>query len=133
RLLPARRDRRCRGARSSERAAPSAGRHPPRGLAHRSAGGRVTEYASNDAVRLAYEVHGDWEPLLFVQGLGYDRNGFGPLPKLLAEDFRVVVFDNRGVGDSDVPEGPYSVRQLATPSTDPPARRCPRRRRVRTR
>ena len=72
----------------------------------------MTEYASNDGVRLAYDVHGDGEPLLFVQGLGYDRNGFGPLPALLADEFRVIVFDNRGVGDSDVPEGPYSVPQL---------------------
>lgn len=71
-------------------------------------------YARSDGVRLAYEDRGDGQPILFVQGLGYDRNGFGPLPHLLAEDFRVVVFDNRGVGDSDAPEGPYSVTQLAT-------------------
>jgi pimeloyl-ACP methyl ester carboxylesterase len=32
---------------------------------------------------------------------------------MLAEDFRVVLVDNRGVGDSDVPEGPYSMEQLA--------------------
>ena len=70
--------------------------------------------AVSDGVRLAYEERGDGRPILFVQGLGYDRNGFGPLPNLLAEDFRVIVFDNRGVGDSDAPEGPYSVTQLAT-------------------
>jgi 3-oxoadipate enol-lactonase len=35
------------------------------------------------------------------------------LPVLLASDFRVVVLDNRGVGDSDVPDGPYSVREMA--------------------
>lgn len=69
--------------------------------------------ATSDGVRLAYEVRGKGDTLLFIQGLGYDRNGFGPLPHLLAEDFRVVVYDNRGVGDSDVPEGPYSVAQLA--------------------
>jgi 3-oxoadipate enol-lactonase len=69
--------------------------------------------ARSGDVRIAYEVHGEGEPLLFVQGLGYDRHGFGPLPRLLAEDLRVLLFDNRGVGDSDVPEGPYSVSQLA--------------------
>jgi len=74
----------------------------------------MIEYASNDGVRLAYEDRGEGEPLLFVQGLGYDRLGFGPLPELLAEHFRVITFDNRGVGDSDVPEGPYSVPQMAT-------------------
>ena len=74
----------------------------------------MSSTATNDGVKLAYEEHGEGEPLLFVQGLGYDRHGFGPLPGLLAsDDFRVVVFDNRGVGDSDVPEGPYSVEMLA--------------------
>jgi pimeloyl-ACP methyl ester carboxylesterase len=72
------------------------------------------KHASSDGVSLAYEELGSGDPVLFIQGLGYDRNGFGPLPHLLASDFRVIVFDNRGVGDSDVPEGPYSVTQLAT-------------------
>ena len=67
----------------------------------------------NGDVRIAYEVIGAGEPLIFIHGLGYDRRGWGPLPHLLAEDFQVVLFDNRGVGDSDVPEGPYSVPQLA--------------------
>lgn len=74
----------------------------------------MTSYAMSDGVRLAYEVNGSGEAVLFIQGLGYDRNGFGPLPRLLADEFRVIVFDNRGVGDSDAPEGPYSVTQLAT-------------------
>lgn len=73
----------------------------------------MTGFATSSGVRLAYEEQGSGDPVLFVQGLGYDRTGFGPLPHLLAADFRVVVFDNRGVGESDVPEGPYSVTQLA--------------------
>ena len=70
-------------------------------------------YAQNGDVRLAYEVHGAGEPVVLVHGLGYDRFGWGPLPGLLAQDFTVVTFDNRGVGDSDVPEGPYAVAQMA--------------------
>jgi len=70
-------------------------------------------YAQSGGVRLAWDESGSGEPLLFIQGLGYDRNGFGPLPALLADDFRVIRFDNRGVGDSDVPPGPYSVSQMA--------------------
>ena len=73
----------------------------------------TVQYAHNGDVRLAFEVHGNGEPLVFIHGLGYDRLGWGPLPGALAEDFKVVLFDNRGVGDSDVPEGPYAVRQLA--------------------
>ncbi|MGH2971707.1 MAG: alpha/beta fold hydrolase [Gaiellaceae bacterium] len=48
-----------------------------------------------------------------MHGLGYDRRGWGPLPQLLADDFRVVLVDNRGVGDSDAPPGPYSVSEMA--------------------
>ena len=68
--------------------------------------------AEHDGVQLAYEVRGEGEPLLMIHGLGYDRFGWGPLSDLLARDFKVVVFDNRGVGDSDVPEGPYAVSQM---------------------
>jgi pimeloyl-ACP methyl ester carboxylesterase len=69
--------------------------------------------ARNGDVRLAYDVRGEGDPLLFIHGLGYDRVGWGPLPGLLARDFHVITFDNRGVGESDVPEGPYSVAQMA--------------------
>lgn len=72
----------------------------------------MTAEALNGDVRLAYELRGSGEPLLMVHGLGYDRHGWGPLPDLLAEDFTVVLFDNRGVGASDAPEGPYSVTQF---------------------
>ncbi|MDX6410969.1 MAG: hypothetical protein QOE91_485, partial [Gaiellaceae bacterium] len=53
--------------------------------------------AINGDVRLAYEERGSGEPLLLIHGLGYDRHGWGPLPDLLAKDFRVVLVDNRGV------------------------------------
>lgn len=72
-----------------------------------------TRFADNNGVSIAYEKTGAGEPLLFIHGLAYDRRGWGPLPRILAEDFRVVLVDNRGVGDSDVPEGPYTVQQLA--------------------
>jgi pimeloyl-ACP methyl ester carboxylesterase len=69
--------------------------------------------ARNGDVRLEYEVIGDGEPVLLVQGLGYTRHGWGELPRLLAESFSVVYYDNRGVGRSDVPPGPYTVRGMA--------------------
>jgi pimeloyl-ACP methyl ester carboxylesterase len=64
-------------------------------------------------VRIAYEQRGGGPPLLLVHGLGYDHHGWGPLPALLDRDFRLVLVDNRGVGESDAPEGPYSIAGLA--------------------
>ena len=71
------------------------------------------QHATNGSVRLAFEVEGDGSPLLLVHGLGYCREGWGSALPLLLEHFRVIRFDNRGVGDSDAPRGPYSVRMLA--------------------
>lgn len=69
-------------------------------------------YAVNGTVRLAFDVDGDGPPLLLVHGLGYCREGWGPAAALLAKHFRVIRFDNRGVGDSDAPRGPYTVGHL---------------------
>lgn len=69
--------------------------------------------ARNGDVRLACETRGDGPPVLLIMGLGYGRWGWEPVAEPLVQDFRVVTFDNRGVGDSDVPPGPYTMRQLA--------------------
>ena len=64
-------------------------------------------------MRIAWESAGDGPPLLMIHGLGYTRQGWGPARDLLARSFRVVSFDNRGIGESEVPPGPYTVAQLA--------------------
>lgn len=69
--------------------------------------------ARNGGVQLAYELLGDGPPLLLMQGLGYGGRGWGPALDLLAEDFTVAAYDNRGFGASDIPAGPYTTRELA--------------------
>lgn len=69
--------------------------------------------ARSGDVRIAYDVCGSGPPLLLVQGLGYARWGWEPVVDLLAERFLVVSFDNRGIGSSDVPPGPYSAAAMA--------------------
>jgi pimeloyl-ACP methyl ester carboxylesterase len=66
-----------------------------------------------DGTRIEYEVQGAGEPVLLVHGLGYARWGWEPIADRLSTDFLVVSFDNRGIGESDVPPGPYTVAQLA--------------------
>jgi pimeloyl-ACP methyl ester carboxylesterase len=70
--------------------------------------------ARSGDVRIAYDVLGSGPPLLLCQGLGYTRLGWGPARDLLAEHFAVVSFDNRGIGESDVPPGPYTAALLAS-------------------
>jgi pimeloyl-ACP methyl ester carboxylesterase len=64
-------------------------------------------------VKIKWEVHGDGEPLLLIQGLGYARWSWDPVVPGLAERYRVLSFDNRGIGESDKPDGPYTARQMA--------------------
>ena len=69
--------------------------------------------ARNGDVSIAYETVGTGPPLLLMQGLGYARRGWGPAIEQLAESFRVTFYDNRGIGESDKPDGPYTASDLA--------------------
>jgi pimeloyl-ACP methyl ester carboxylesterase len=69
--------------------------------------------ARSGDVGIAWEATGDGHPLLLIQGLGYARWGWEPLVPTLSGQFRVISFDNRGIGGSDVPPGPYDARQMA--------------------
>jgi pimeloyl-ACP methyl ester carboxylesterase len=64
-------------------------------------------------VSIAWERHGAGPPLILVQGIGLARWGWGRAADLLAERFEVLVYDNRGIGESDAPPGPYSIPILA--------------------
>jgi 3-oxoadipate enol-lactonase len=64
-------------------------------------------------MRIAWESTGDGAPVLLVQGLGYGRWGWDPVVPGLAERYRVLTFDNRGIGESDKPDGPYTAREMA--------------------
>jgi pimeloyl-ACP methyl ester carboxylesterase len=73
----------------------------------------TTAAAQASGVRIAWERHGAGEPLLLIHGLGYARWGWEPIVDLLADKHELVLFDNRGIGESDSPGGPYSVRVMA--------------------
>jgi pimeloyl-ACP methyl ester carboxylesterase len=64
-------------------------------------------------VRIAHEATGDGPPLLLIQGLGYPRWGWEPIVGPLSRPYRVITFDNRGIGDSDAPPGPYDTAMMA--------------------
>src|SRR5882757_1634736 len=65
-------------------------------------------------VNLNYDLHGKGEPLLMIMGLGASSAAWDPeLVEDLARTFRVITFDNRGTGQSDKPDAPYSIEMFA--------------------
>lgn len=70
---------------------------------------------SSDGVRLHYEVTGrpSAPPVLMIQGLGAGKNAWNLQRVAMATRFRMIAFDNRGVGRSDKPSGPYKLEQMA--------------------
>lgn len=66
-----------------------------------------------NGINMEYEIHGTGEPLLLIAGLGYDRWMWHKMIPCLAEHFQVIAYDNRGVGGTDKPAGPYTAQLLA--------------------
>src|SRR5580704_2207917 len=65
-------------------------------------------------VNLNYDVAGKGEPLLLIMGLGASSAMWDPeLITELARTFRTITFDNRGTGQSDKPDAPYSIEMFA--------------------
>ena len=58
----------------------------------------------------------DAAPLLLIHGFACGSKDWGSLPQALATISRreVLSFDNRGIGESSVPDGPYSVDLMAS-------------------
>jgi pimeloyl-ACP methyl ester carboxylesterase len=69
-----------------------------------------------DGVRLAYERTGpdDGDPVVLLEGLGYGRWMWNWQTDPLHEaGYETLVPDTRGTGDSDAPEGPYTMAAFA--------------------
>jgi 3-oxoadipate enol-lactonase len=68
-----------------------------------------------NGVTINYELEGDGpETLVLINGLADDLESWGfQMPALLEAGLRILRFDNRGIGKSDRPAGPYTSRLLA--------------------
>ncbi len=71
--------------------------------------------ASVNGIDINYALEGDGPTtIVLVNGLADDLNSWGfQMDDLLAAGHRVLRFDNRGVGLTSAPPGPYSSRMLA--------------------
>jgi pimeloyl-ACP methyl ester carboxylesterase len=64
-------------------------------------------------IEMFYEQHGSGDPLLLVMGLAADSTAWMFQVPDFARRYRAIVFDNRGVGRTSKPAGPYSIHQMA--------------------
>jgi len=64
-------------------------------------------------IYIYYEIHGEGKPLLLIEGLGYSSwMWFKQIPAF-SKEYKVIVFDNRGVGNTDKPNSEYAIQMMA--------------------
>ncbi len=68
--------------------------------------------------RVYYEEHGSGDPVLLINGLAADHTAWALQTDFLKNHFRVVVFDNPGVGRTEGPRGPYTSALFADVAAD---------------
>src|SRR5204863_1411002 len=74
----------------------------------------VTEFLRlPDGTRLAWDAAGEGPMVLFVHGIGYTGRKWEPQIEPVARaGYRAVRFDLRGFGESETPEGTYTMNDF---------------------
>ena len=66
----------------------------------------------NDA-NFYYELHGQGQPLVLISGFTADHNAWLSVIDELAKNFQVLIFDNRGAGQTQDDDNPLSIELMA--------------------
>ena len=70
--------------------------------------------ANVKGINLNYEIRGEGPKLLFIHGIGADlKNPISIFNSPLAAHFTILAFDPRGLGESDSPENPCTIQDMA--------------------
>ncbi len=70
-------------------------------------------FALSKGTKIYWESHGTGEPVLLIMGLSFPLEMWSRVLPEISSRYRAILFDNRGVGRSDVPRGPYSIKAMA--------------------
>jgi 3-oxoadipate enol-lactonase len=70
-------------------------------------------FVENLGSKIYWDEEGDGAPLLLIMGLGWTSHAWHRTRPVLTEKYRTIALDNRGVGRSEAPPGPYSIAQMA--------------------
>lgn len=71
------------------------------------------KFALNQGVRINWDEAGQGDPLLLIMGLGFSSDAWFRSIPVFSRRYRTIFFDNRGLGRSDAPPGPYSIAAMA--------------------
>lgn len=71
-------------------------------------------FVENQKGRIYWDEQGHGDPVLLIMGLAYPSQMWYRTRPLLASRYRTLALDNRGVGQSDVPPGPYPIALMAS-------------------
>lgn len=71
-------------------------------------------FTINQGTKIYWDEEGNGDPLLLIMGLGYPSIAWYRTRPVLAREFRTIAFDNRGVGRSEMPPGPYPIPLMAS-------------------
>lgn len=71
-------------------------------------------FIENQGARIYWDQQGEGEPVLLIMGLSYPSSLWHRTRPALAKRYRTIALDNRGSGQSDAPEGPYSMAMMAS-------------------
>ncbi len=69
--------------------------------------------AKVNGIHIAYDVTGQGETLVLIMGLGGTRGSWVFQKRAFSKHFKVITFDSRGMGKSDKPDEPYTMKTLA--------------------
>jgi pimeloyl-ACP methyl ester carboxylesterase len=74
-----------------------------------------TEHVKVGDINIAYKRFGEGKPILFIPGTSQPKEAWDPtlLSQLAATNHTVIVFDNRGMGETTVGTQPFSIEQFA--------------------
>lgn len=64
-------------------------------------------------ITLYYEIHGVGAPILLIHGLGSSILDWESQVSFFSKSYQVIAVDIRGHGQTDKPEGPYSIQLFA--------------------
>ncbi|MFX0081967.1 MAG: alpha/beta fold hydrolase [Candidatus Hodarchaeota archaeon] len=68
-------------------------------------------FADVEGIKLSYRIKGEGYPIFLIHGFAKKEFWIGQIDAL-SKEFKVIWFDNRGVGESDRPNMPYTMKML---------------------